>query len=69
MCLINARIGRVTDSPGVGIIDEIRIWNRALDEDEIRTEMDIVIEAAVNPCGKSSATWGNIKRMYEFGTW
>jgi hypothetical protein len=48
----------------LGMIDEVRIWNRALNEDEIRTEMDIGIEAAVNPSGKLSDTWGKIKSLY-----
>ena len=47
----------------LGMIDEVRIWNRALDEDEIRKEMRIGSETAVHPSGKLSATWGNIKSM------
>jgi hypothetical protein len=48
----------------LGLIDEVRIWNRALDEDEVRKEMDIGISTAVNPSGKLGATWGSIKSMY-----
>ena len=48
----------------LGMIDEVRIWNRALDEDEVRKEMGIGSEAAVNPSGKLSATWGKIKSIY-----
>ena len=48
----------------LGMIDEVRIWNRALDEDEVNKEMGIGISAAVHPSGKLGATWGSIKSMY-----
>jgi hypothetical protein len=48
----------------LGMIDEVRIWNRALDENEVRKEMGIGQAAAVNQSGKLSATWGSIKSIY-----
>ncbi len=47
----------------LGLIDEVRIWNRALSEDEIRTEMETGYQpgTAVDPRQKLSITWGTIK--------
>ncbi len=44
----------------LGLIDEVRIWNRALDEDEIRAEMNISL-TPVDPLGKLSITWATLK--------
>ncbi len=45
-----------------GIIDEARLWNRALSEDEIRSYMDAGVEAlAVEPTSKLTTIWANIK--------
>jgi len=45
-----------------GIIDEVRLWNRALSEEEINTFMDQGVEAlAVEAAGKISTTWGRLK--------
>ena len=45
-----------------GIIDEVRLWNRALSEDEINTFMDQGVEAlAVEAVGKLSTTWSRLK--------
>ena len=46
-----------------GLIDEVRIWNRALSEEEIIREMDIGIERGtpVDPLDKLATTWGTIK--------
>jgi hypothetical protein len=49
--------------PYNGLLDEIRIWSRALKEDEINWQMtrgtlDII---AVNPALKLAGTWGMIK--------
>ncbi|MDE0467617.1 MAG: LamG domain-containing protein [Candidatus Poribacteria bacterium] len=45
-----------------GIIDEVRLWNRALSEDEINTFMDQGVEAlAVEATGKLSTTWSRLK--------
>lgn len=47
----------------LGLIDEVRIWNRALSEEEVIWEMNIGIERGtpVDPLGKVATTWGNIK--------
>ena len=45
-----------------GIIDEVRLWNRALSEEEINTFMDQGVEALdVGAIGKLSTTWGRLK--------
>ena len=45
-----------------GIIDEVRLWNRALSEDEINTFMDQGVDALdVEAAGKLSTTWGRLK--------
>ena len=46
-----------------GLIDEVRIWNRALSEDEILAEMETGYQpgTAVDPRQKLSTTWGTIK--------
>ena len=45
-----------------GIIDEVRLWNRALSEDEINTFMEQGVDAlAVEATGKLSTTWGRLK--------
>jgi hypothetical protein len=48
-----------------GIVDEIRIWRRALSEDEIRRYMEMGKEQfiAVNPKAKLTETWGSIKTI------
>ena len=46
----------------VGIIDEVRILNRALTQDEIKSSMRGLGEkVAVEPSGKLAAVWGQIK--------
>ena len=47
----------------LGLIDEVRIWNRALSEAEVIAEMEIGYqsETAVDPRDKLSTTWGTIK--------
>ena len=45
-----------------GIVDEARLWNRALSEDEINTFMDQGVDALdVEAAGKLSTTWGRLK--------
>ena len=44
-----------------GSIDEVAIWNRALNETEIRAVMRGTL-FAVSPKDKIATTWGNIKR-------
>ena len=45
----------------LGLIDEVRIWNRALSEDEVLAEMDIGGLTPVDPLGKLSTTWATLK--------
>lgn len=45
----------------LGLIDEVRIWNRALSEDEIIAEMDTGVLTPVDPLGKLSTTWSTLK--------
>ncbi|MDQ1316411.1 MAG: LamGL protein [Candidatus Poribacteria bacterium] len=48
----------------MGIIDEVRFWNKALSEDEIKAEMGKSI-APVYPAGKAVATWAEIKSIIQ----
>ncbi len=43
-----------------GAIDEVRVWLRLLDEDEIVNSMDT--KMAVDPAGKAATMWGKLKR-------
>jgi hypothetical protein len=43
-----------------GLVDEVRIYNRILSEDEIKKNSEIIARA-VEPGGKLSLTWGAIK--------
>ena len=47
----------------LGMIDEVRIWNRALTEEEVKQEMDSGYQSgtAVDPREKIATTWGNLK--------
>ncbi len=45
----------------LGLIDEVRIWNRALTEAEILAEMDSGVLTPVDPLGKLSTTWATLK--------
>lgn len=48
-----------------GIIDDVRLWDRALSEKEINTYKEQGAEAlAVDPRGKLPTAWGQIKRQY-----
>ena len=48
-----------------GIIDDVAIYNRALTEKEIQTDMEQgVLPAAVQPTGKLTTTWSRIKADY-----
>ena len=59
------RVGQDCDRPQyvfAGIIDEVRLWNRALSEDEINTFMERGVDAlAVEAAGKLSTTWSRLK--------
>ena len=47
-----------------GIIDELAIYRRALTEEEIGRDMKGIEVAAVQPSGKVSTTWADIKTHY-----
>ena len=42
-----------------GRIDDVRIYNNALSEDEVRENMEV--RTAVNPQHKLALTWGRMK--------
>ncbi|MFQ6042095.1 MAG: LamG domain-containing protein [Candidatus Poribacteria bacterium] len=58
-CMVGAR------TPGqeffTGIIDEVALYNRILDLNEIKRDMEAVGGAAVLPQDKLTTTWGRIK--------
>ena len=47
----------------LGLIDEVRIWNRALSEEEVIAEMESGFQSstAVDPREKLATTWATIK--------
>lgn len=47
----------------LGLIDEVRIWNRALSEEEVIREMETGFQTgtAVDPIQKLATTWGTLK--------
>ena len=47
----------------LGMIDEVRIWNRALSEDEVNEQMNMghFEFFAVDPMHKLATTWGSLK--------
>ena len=47
----------------LGLIDEVRIWNRALSEEEVIAEMESGFQSGtpVDPRAKLATTWGTIK--------
>ena len=62
----NVFIGTTAEGAGrllLGLIDEVRIWNRALTEDEINEQMDkgYLEFLAVDPKLKLATTWSNLK--------
>ena len=61
----NVLIGRTHEGQRefLGLIDEIRVWNRALDEEEVLEQMEMgYFEIfAVDPKQKLATTWGNLK--------
>jgi len=44
-----------------GIVDEVRIYNRALTKDEIKKDMQTFGKISVNPLKKLATCWGDIK--------
>ena len=64
------RIAQDCDRPNnvfAGIIDEVRLWNRALSENDINTFKDQGAKGAlaVTSSGKLSTTWGYLKRKHQ----
>lgn len=59
------RIAQDCDRPNnvfTGMIDEVRLWNRALSQDDINIVKDLsTLATPVDPLGKLSTTWGNLK--------
>lgn len=59
------RIAQDCDRPNnvfTGMIDEVRLWNRALSQDDVNIAKDLSATATpVDPLGKLSTTWGNLK--------
>jgi hypothetical protein len=53
----------VESRPYQGILDEIRLWSRALTGDEIRGQMNKGAQdiLAASPLGKLATTWGTVK--------
>jgi hypothetical protein len=45
----------------IGIMDEIRFYNRALDDNEIKQAMQEPGSKAVYPNGNLASAWGKIK--------
>ena len=58
-------IGRHFDRYTEGIIDDVALFNVALDEDDMDTLMNDGAEtaAAVDPVNKLTITWGRIKQQ------
>ena len=47
-----------------GAIDEVRLWNRALSDEDINTLMGLSTQATpADPLDKLSTTWGNLKSV------
>ncbi len=61
------RIAQDCDRPNnvfTGMIDEVRLWNRALSQDDINILMESNSQLTpVDPLGKLSTTWGNLKSV------
>ena len=47
-----------------GVIDEVRIWNRALSEEEIKAAIEGTL-LPVKPLGRLATTWGEIKNAWK----
>ena len=61
------QIGTWSGEAWPGIVDEVRLWNRALSADEVKESMELGMAAffltAVDPQDKLATSWGNIKRL------
>lgn len=58
--ILNPSFSAPAAGPWIGVIDEVRIWNRALSEKEVKSAMDGSI-MSVRPQGKLATRWGDIK--------
>lgn len=55
-------IGKAGDGGFIGIIDEVVIYNRALDKNEIKQNYETKVFKAVKSMGKLATCWGDLKR-------
>ena len=53
-------IGRASDGAWIGIIDEVTIYNRALDDDDAQANF-LAKGLTVDPVGKTAMIWGELK--------
>ena len=61
------QIGTWSGEAWPGIVDEVRLWNRALSPDEVKESMDAGMAellTAVDPKDKLATSWGKIKRLH-----
>jgi hypothetical protein len=59
------RIGSRVDGQFLqAVIDEVAMWDRVLSVDEIIVNMNGGLTTPVEPAGKMTTTWGNVKRRY-----
>jgi len=61
--VIGDRSLRAPGEPFGGLIDEVVLYSRALDEDEINDVMDRGIALAVRPQGKAATAWAYLKTV------
>jgi len=47
-----------------GIVDEVRIYDRALSESEIKKDMETLGGLSVSPSGKLAVLWGEVRQTY-----
>ena len=60
------QIGTWAGEAWPGIVDEVRMWNRILSDDEIKFSMETGEKKflAVQPAGKLAATWSQLKSSW-----
>ncbi len=59
------QIGTWSGEAWPGMVDEVRLWNRALSADEVKASMDMGADEflAIDPKDKLATSWGQIKRL------
>ena len=59
------QIGTWAGEAWPGIVDEVRLWNRVLSDDEMKMSMEMGADEflAVNPKDKLATSWAHIKRL------